>query len=396
MIALGCYLKFNETVKSVFVEALVLFFKLKRGDNMLKKLITSFVLVVFSILGISTANAAVELKGDPKIALIYLSPAHDGGWTESIERGRLILEKKTGLKAAYTEDVSGTKTKTRQVVDLYVKRGYNIIIGTAWDYGEAFAEAAVAYPNVAFLNAAGETSGVNLESFYARTYQGWYLAGMAAAGVTKTKKLGMVAGFPLAVVNWDINAFQRGAQAVDPDIQVVASFVNTWFDPVKEGQAAKAMIEQGADVIATDLSAASVPAAAEKAGVRFVGFQNDMSHLAPKGHVTSVIFNWDTYLVPNVKEMIAGTWTSKESSFVGIDQGMIALSGLADDVPTNVRVMIQNAQAAMKSGVFTPFDGPVYKQDGSMAAKKGSSLSDSDLWSMKYFVKGIIGTMPAE
>lgn len=363
---------------------------------MLRKLFSVLTLLAFTICGVSAANAVVELEGDPKIAFIYLSPAHDGGWTESIERGRVLVEEATGLDVAFTEDVSGDKTKTRQVIDLYVKRGYNIIVGTSWDYGEAFAEAAVDYPNVAFMNAAGETMGPNLESFYARTYQGWYLAGMAAASVSKTKKLGMVAGFPLSVVNWDINAFQRGAQAVDPDVQVIASFVNTWFDPVKEGQADEAMIEQGADVIATDLSAASVPAAAEKAGVRFVGFQNDMSHLAPNGHVTSVIFNWDSHLVPSIKEMIAGTWTSRESTFIGIDQGMIALSGLSDDVPDDVRTKILNAQSAMESGTITPFDGPVHKQDGSVAAAQGSSVSDDDLWGMDYFVQGIIGSMPAE
>lgn len=344
----------------------------------------------------ATGQAAVELVGAPKVAFIYLSPAHDGGWTESIERGRIILEKETGLEAAFTEDVPSDKTKTRQVIDLYIKRGYNIIIGTAWDYGEAFAEAATAYPNVAFMNAAGETTADNLESFYARTYQAWYLAGMAASGVTKTKKLGIVAGFPLSVVNWDINAFQRGAQAIDPHVEVIATFVNTWFDPVKEGQAAEAMIEQGADVIATNLSAASVPAATEKAGVRFVGFQNDMSHLAPNGHVVSVIFNWDSHLIPSVKEMMAGAWSSKGSSFIGIDQGMIALSGLADDVPADIRSKIRQARIAQESGALTPFDGPVYKQDGSLVVPPGSSLNDDNLWGMDYFVQGIIGTMPAE
>lgn len=363
---------------------------------MSRKLLSTCAFMTFMFAGAVTGHAAVELEGAPKVAFIYLSPAHDGGWTESIERGRVILENETGLEAAFTEDVSSDKGKTRRVIDLYVKRGYNIIIGTAWDYGEAFAEAAAAYPNVAFMNAAGETMADNLESFYARTYQAWYLAGMAAAGVTKTKKLGIVAGFPLSVVNWDVNAFQRGAQAIDPDVEVIATFVNTWFDPVKEGQAAEAMIEQGADVIANGNSSASVAAATEKAGVRFVGFQNDLSHLAPNGHVASVIFNWDAHLVPSVKEMMAGTWSSKGSAFIGIDRGMIALSGVADDVPDEVRGRMQQAQAAMESGALTPFDGPVYKQDGSVAAPEGTSLGDDDLWGMNYFVQGIVGTMPAE
>ncbi len=363
---------------------------------MLQKKLVTFALIAFVALFSTIGYSQVELSGDPRIAFIYLSPAHDGGWTESIERGRVKVEKATGVEAAYTEDVSSDKTTTRQVIDLYIKRGYNIIIGTAWDYGEAFAEAAADYPNVAFMNAAGETMADNLESFYARTYQGWYLAGMAAASVSKSKKLGMVAGFPLSVVNWDINAFLRGAQAVDADVQVIASFVNTWFDPVKEGQAAEAMIEQGADVIATNLSAASVPAATEKAGVRFVGFQNDMSHLAPNGHVASMVFNWEAHLLPSIQEMIDGTWASKGSSFIGIDQGMIGLSGLADDVPDDVRAKIADAEAAMVAGSLSPFDGPVLKQDGSVAVAEGETLSDDGLWGMDYFIQGMIGSMPAQ
>lgn len=362
---------------------------------MWKRLILS-VAMLLGLAATARADEPVKIEGDPKVAFIYLSPANDGGWTQSLDRGRVEMEKALGIAATYSEDVAAEKSKVRQVIDLYVQRGHNIIIGTSWDYGEAFAEAAKAYPNVAFLNAAGETSGPNLESFYARTYQGWYLAGMAAAGVTKSKKIGIVAGFPLSVVNWDINAFQRGAQAIDPDVHVIATFVNTWFDPLKEGQAAEAMIEQGADVIATNLSAASVPTATEKAGIRFIGFQNDMTALAPKGHVASVVFNWDRYLVPTVKKIIAGEWTSSGSAFVGIDQDMIGLAGLAADVPADVKAKMEAAKAAMAAGTLTPYDGPVLKQDGTEVVAAGHSLDDASLWKMDYFVQGIIGNMLAK
>lgn len=362
---------------------------------MIKQMVNTAIVAAAAVLLTVSAYAQVQLQGDPKAAFIYLSPAHDGGWTESIERGRVILEEQTGLDIHFTEDVAEEKAKVLQIVDLYVQRGYNIIIGTSWGYGEALQEAAEKYPSVAFMNAAGETSAANLESFYARTYQAWYLAGMAAASATTTKKIGIVAGFPLSVVNWDINAFQRGAQAIDPEVQLVATFVNTWFDPVKEGQAAEAMIEQGVDVIATNLSAASVPAAAEKAGVRFVGFQNDMSALAPNGHLTSVVFHWASHLVPSVQAMIAGTWESPGSSFVGLDKGMIGLAPLSDAIPTEVRERIAAAEAAMRAGELTPFDGPVRKQDGTEVIAVGQSITDDQLWTMDYFVEGIIGTMPA-
>lgn len=357
----------------------------------------SLVLAAVCAIALShVARAAVEIEGDPKIAMIYLTPAYDGGWTESIERGRVAMEKALGLDIAYTEDVPGDKTKVRQVIDLYAKRGYNIIIGTAWDYGEAFAEAAADYPNVAFLNIAGETSAENLESFYGKTYEAWYLAGMAAASVTKTKKIAYIGGYPLSVVNWDMNAFQRGANVVDPEVHVIATFVNTWHDPVKEGQAAQALIEQGADVIGTGLSAASVPAATEKAGVYFVGFQNDMSHLAPNGHVTSVIFNWEGYLIPVVQDIIAKKWTSQGTPLIGLEYDMMGLTEYSSLVPEDVQAEIRTAQEKIKAGTLTPFDGPVVKQDGTVVAAEGTSLTVDDIWGMDYFVEGVIGTMPAQ
>lgn len=344
----------------------------------------------------NAAVAQVKIEGDPKLAIIYLSSAKDGGWSESFTRALPKVKEATGLEAAATEDVPEDKTKVKRVIDLYVKRGHNIIIGTSYGYGDAFKDAAAEYPNVAFLNAAGETTGPNLESFYPRTYQGWYLAGMAAAGVSKSKKLGIVAGFPLSVVNWDINAFAQGARAIDPAATVVATFVNTWFDPLKEEQAAQAMMEQGVDVVATNLSAASVPQAVEKAGKHFVGFQNDMGPLAPKAHITSVVFNWEAHLVPSIKSISGGSWKSPGSSFLGIDTGILSLAPLSADVPADVKSKIDAAQAALKEGKLTPFDGPLKKQDGSVVVEAGKSLADDGIWGMNYLVEGVIGTMPAQ
>lgn len=243
--------------------------KNRGGLIMLKKLIGLALSLIF-MFAISATQAASEtqsafkLKGKPKIAFIFLGPTNDGGWTESHDIGRRRLEKQLGMKIAYTENIPEETTKVRQAIDLYVQRGYNIIVGTSYGYGDAFLEAAKTYPDVAFLNAAGETNWRNLESFYARTYQGWYLAGMIAGSMSESGKLGMLGGFPLALVNWDINSFARGAQAVNPKAELSVIFVNTWYDPVKEGQMAEALLEQGLGVIATDLSAASALSSAEK------------------------------------------------------------------------------------------------------------------------------------
>lgn len=367
---------------------------------MLKKLIgvgLTLILVV-AISGAKAASAAegaFKLKGKPKIAFIFLGPTNDGGWTESHDIGRQRLEKELGMKIAYSENIPEETTKVRQAIDLYVQRGFNIIVGTSYGYGDAFLEGAKAYPDVAFLNAAGETNWKNLESFYVRTYQGWYLAGIIAGSMSKSGKLGMLGGFPLPLVNWDINSFARGAQAVNPEARISAIFVNTWYDPVKEGQMAEALLEQGVDVVATDLSAASALSAAEKIGKYSVGFQIDMSKHAPKGHLTSVIFNWDAYLVRTIRKIIEGTWVPSEyGAFVGIEIDSVSLSPINKSVPSEVVAKVEAAKKEIMGGKLTPFDGPVYKQDGALAIEQGQSMNDEQLWSMDYFVKGIIGQMP--
>ncbi len=208
--------------------------------------------------------AAFELKSAPKVAFIYASTAQDGGWNEALDAGRAAVESELGLDVAVAENIPEEATRLRAAIDLYVKRGYNIIVGTTYGYSEAMSEAAAAYPDVAFFNASGVHNSENMESFYARTYEAWYLAGIVAADASESGKIGMLAGFPVGVVNWDINGFAQGAKSVNPDIETVAVYTNSWWDPVKEGQVSEAILDQGADVVATDLSAASALNAARR------------------------------------------------------------------------------------------------------------------------------------
>ena len=341
------------------------------------------------------AQAAFKLKGEPKVAFIYSSTIDDGGWSEAIDKGRKAVEEQLGVSVAYTENIPEDTTKLRAAIDLYVKRGFNIIVCTSYGYSPGVAEAAKAYPNVAFMNASGTTNGPNLESFYARTYQAWYLAGIAAADASKTKKLGMLAGFPVGVVNWDINSFIQGARSVDPDIKTVAVFTNSWWDPVKEGQVAEAVLDQNVDVLATDLSSTSPLSLAEKRGAHAIGYQLDMSDAAPKKILTSVMFHWDKYLVPTIKEIIAGTWEPEEwGAFDGIETGVIGLAPYGPDVSEATKEKIAKAKQEMIDGKLDPFQGPLMKQDGTLVVAKGKKVPDEDLWNMDYFVQGAIGTMP--
>ncbi|MGE3290323.1 MAG: BMP family ABC transporter substrate-binding protein [Geminicoccaceae bacterium] len=339
--------------------------------------------------------AAFKLEGDPKIAFIYGATAQDGGWNEALDKARAAVEEQLGVTIAVTENVPEEATALRNAIDLYVKRGFNIIVGTTYGYSDGILEAARQYPEVAFVNASGTTNAPNLEGFYARTYQGWYLAGMAAAGVSKSGKIGILGGFPVGVVNWDVNAFTLGVRAIKPDATVTVVYTNSWWDPVKEGQVTEAMLDQGIDVIANNLSSSAPFIAAEQRGVPSIGFQLDMRQHAPEGNLTSVMFRWDQYLVPTIKAIMDGTWQPSEyGAFPGMTEGVIELAPLSEQVPPEVVARMEEAKAAMKAGTLSPYQGPIRKQDGSEAVAAGATIDDAALWNMDFLVEGTIGTLP--
>ena len=361
----------------------------------LPSIIKSSLALILGAVITGTAFAQITLEGDPKVAFIYFSQKNDGGWSEAHERAREKTSAELGIDIAYVENVEETSEAVRQVVDLYTDRGYNMIVGTSYGFGAGLKEAAEANPELAFVNVAGDTEAANLETFYARTYEAWYLAGMAAGSVSKSNKIGIVAGFPVSIVNWDINAFTLGARSVNPAVEVIATFANTWYDPVKEKQTAEAMIEQGADVIACNMSSTAVVVAAEEAGVYSVGFQNDMSAAGPKGHLTSVLFHWDKYYTPLIQKVAAGNWSSAGLPLSGMELGAADISPLNPAVPADVQQKIAETRDAMRAGTFHTYAGPVNKQNGETVVAAGAVMDDGGLWGMDYFVEGVIGTMPA-
>ncbi|MEM8731492.1 MAG: BMP family ABC transporter substrate-binding protein [Pseudomonadota bacterium] len=343
---------------------------------------------------LTTPAQAFEIQGDPKVAFIYASTARDGGWNEALDNARLAVEEELGLSIAVVESIPEEATALKNAIDLFVGRGFNVIVGTGYGYSEGILEAAQQHPDVAFVNASGATNSGNLEGFYTRTYQGWYLAGMAAAATSESGKIGIIAGFPVGVVNWDVNAFALGAQALNPEIETTVVYTNSWWDPVKEGEVAQAMLDQGIDVIGNNLSSAAPFIAAEKAGAKSIGFQLDMSKHAPEGHLTSVVFNWDKYLLPTLAALKDGNWTPSEwGAFPGMADGTVGLTALSDDVPADVAAKITETAAAIEAGTFEVFAGPIMAQDGSEVVAEGAVLDDGGLWGMEFLVNGVTGTL---
>lgn len=347
--------------------------------------------VTIGLMVAPAAPAAVTLGGKPKIAFIFYGTTNDGGWAQSQSVARVALMKEYG-RIPYVENVPETTEKVEQAIDLFINHGDNIIIAGSYGYSDAFAAEAKSHPNVAFVNMAGISSAPNLESFYAKTYEGWYLAGMAAGYATKTKTLGMIEGFPIANVLWDVNSFALGAKSVNPDVVVKVAYVNAWSDPVKEAQISAAMIGQGADVIATDMDTAAALVVAEKAGKYSVGYQVDMAKSAPNGILTSVMFHWDKKLVPMVKEVAAGTWTSGGTPLYGISTGVLD-DAKFEHIPAADIAKIEAVRQQEIAGTFSPFDGPIVSQDGKTQVAAGAHMTDDALWGMNYLVSNVKGSM---
>jgi len=349
-------------------------------------------LLLFSVACFTQAEP-FSLDGDPVVAFIYASPAKDGGWNEAIDNARQKVADELDVKVMVAESIPEEASALVNAVDLFVRRGANIIVATTYGYSEGVKQAAEKYPHVAFLSATGIYNSDNLESFYARTYEAWYLAGMAAASVSNTNKLGMLGGFPVSVVNWDINGFALGVQSSHPETTVNAIYTNSWWDPVREGQSAQSLIEMGADVIANNLSSSAPFSAAERNGNYSIGFQLDMSDAAPNGHLTSVVFNWDQYLVPTIRKIVEGSWTPDPyGAFPGFAEGVVDITPLHADVPVDTRAKIEEVKARMINDHFSPFTGPLLKQDGSEILAEGAELDAGQIWDMDYLVKGVTGS----
>jgi len=339
----------------------------------------------------SAQETSFSLNGPAKIAMLYISPRNDGGWTQAFDEARQRLETDIDQKIQYVESVPETASAIRPTVERLIQRGSNIIIGTAFGYSDTFKELAKKYPEVAFLNGSGTTNSDNLVSFYGRTYESQYLCGMAAGAASKTGKLGFVAANPFGQVNWTVNAFAMGAQEINPDATVTVIYTGAWNDPVKERAAATALIDQGADVIGQHVDSPTPQIVAQERGVHGTGHHRDMSEFAPEATVCSSVWVWDRFLAPELKKIMAGNWKPMEyGALLSMEQGGtdIACCGKAVSEEDETKIMAQRDE--LLKGEKLIYAGPLSDRDGNEKVAAGESLSDGDLWSMDWFVTGVI------
>lgn len=330
------------------------------------------------------------LSAPPKIAFIYFNSKTDGGWTQAFDEARPKIE--AALKQGnipYVENVPEDAVQIRPAAEKFISRGYNIIIGTAFGYSDTFKQLASKYPKVAFLDASGTVNGTNLQSFYGRTYESQYLCGMAGAAASKTGKLGFVAANPFGVVNWTINAYELGAQQINPNATLTVIYTGAWNDPVKERAAATALADQGVEVIGQHVDTPTPQIVAQERGLYGTGHHRDMRQFAPKATVCSSVWTWDKFLIPELKKIEAGNWvTLPYGAFPGIKEGGTDIACCGPAVPKADVDKIMAERAAIIAGKQV-YAGPLSDQNGVQRVAAGGVLSDADLWKMDWFVKGV-------
>ena len=339
--------------------------------------------------------SAAAVAGPLKIAFAYVGPVGDAGWTYAHNQGRLALEKEFGDKVvtSFVEKVPEGPEAERVIRDL-VAQGNTLIFGTTFGYMEPMLKVAADNPNVKFEHGTGYKTAANMRTYDSRTYEGAYMAGVIAGSMTKTNTLGVVGSIPIPEVIRNINAFTLGAQSVNPKIKTKVVWVNEWFSPPKETEAATSLINGGADVLFQNTDSAAVLQTAEKAGKYAFGWDSDMSAFGPKAHLASAVINWGPYYIKATKEALDGSWQTG-GSWWGVKEGAIDLVSVSDAVPADVKAKVETVKAGLKDGSFVIWKGPVVGQDGKEVLAKDAVADDKFLGGINFYVKGVEGSIPS-
>jgi simple sugar transport system substrate-binding protein len=339
---------------------------------------------------------AAAPKPEPlKAAWIYVGPVGDAGWSFAHDQGRKAVEAKFGdaIKTTFIEKVPEGADAERVIRDL-AQQGNKIIFATSFGYMEAMLKVAADFPDVKFEHATGYKTAPNMRIYDASFYQDTYMAGVIAGKMTKTNVLGFVGSFPIAEVLRNINAFTLGAQSVNPKIRTKVVWVNTWYDPGKESEAAQSLINQKADVLLQNTDSTAVLQTAEKNGKYAFGWDSDMSSFGPKAHLGSAIVNWAPYYIKAIEEVKAGTWKTERTVW-GVKEGLNDLIKIADVVPEDAKKRVDEIKAGLKDGSFNPFTGPVVDNTGKERLAKDQKADQAWLDKVDFYVKGVDGKVPA-
>jgi len=359
----------------------------------MKKYLWFFIVMMFFAMG-SIAFAFDPIPAeDLKIGFVYVGPVGDGGWSYMHDKGRQAIEEVfPEVTTMYAESVPEGPDCVR-VMEQFVRNGAKLIFATSFGYMDQVIEVAKKHPDVIFMHCSGYKMADNVGLYFGRMYQARYLSGLVAGSMTKSNIIGFPAAHPIPEVVRMINAFTLGARKVNPDAVVKVIWLYSWFDPGKEKEATKALIDAGADVIGMHADSGSTPQTAEESGVYVIGYNNDMSSYAPTKCLTSSVWDWSATYIDIVKKVIEGTW-EPENRWLGMETGIVKLTPFSSDVPEEVQAVVAEEKEKIINGNWDVFWGPIKDQDGEIRVPEGQKMTDKEMLSISWFVEGVEGEIP--
>ncbi|MFK8078187.1 MAG: BMP family ABC transporter substrate-binding protein [Granulosicoccus sp.] len=351
-------------------------------------------LTVVAAATLSAITFSASAADPTKVGFVYVGPVGDHGWTYRHDIGRQAIEAEFGdaVETTFVESVPEGADAER-VIRKLASTGHDLIFTTSFGYMNPTIKAAKDFPNVKFEHATGYKRGDNVSTYSARFYEGRAVLGTMAGMMTKTNTVGYIASFPIPEVVRGINAFTIAMRKVNPSAEVKVVWVNTWYDPGKEADAAKALIDQGVDIITQHTDSPAPLQVAEERGVMGFGQASDMSAFAPKAQLTSIIDDWDPYYIDRTRAVIEGTWESMDT-WDGISTGMVGFAEYGDAVPDDVKAAADVVREGIVAGTMHPFEGPINNQQGEQIVGAGEIIDDGVLLGMNYYVEGVQGDLP--
>ncbi|PID27201.1 MAG: BMP family ABC transporter substrate-binding protein [Candidatus Cloacimonadota bacterium] len=367
----------------------------------MKKISSFFVVLVLSaFLFVGCEKSAENKKSEKtkqekstkvKVGFIYVGPVGDGGWTYAQDIARKKLEKERGVETIYRESVpEGPEVK--DVVRNMVDQGCNLIIAGSFGYIDYIEEASKEFPNIKFSHCSGYKQTENMANHFGRMYEPRYLSGIVAGMKTKTDNIGYVAAFEIPEVIRGINAFTLGVKSVNPKAKVHVRWTHTWYDPAKEKEAAKALLDEKCDIIAQHQDTAGPQQAAEERGVWSIGYNSDMKFMAPKAYMTAPIWDWSSYYISQVDAIKNGTWKT-HSFWGGMKDGVVTLAPLTENAPEGAKSKVDEIKDKIISGELFVFQGPIKDQSGKLRVKENVKMTDKELKEINWFVEGVVGDL---
>ncbi len=348
-----------------------------------------FALVLSMIFWCGTASAEEAAK-ELKVGFVYVSPVGDAGWSYAHDQGRLVIDEMEGVETAYVEKVPEGPDAERVMLNM-ARKDFDLVFATSFGYMDPMLKVAQRFPDVTFMHCSGFKTADNMGNYFGRMYQARYLTGMVAGAMTESNVLGFVAAFPIPEVIRGINAFALGAQAVNPDATVRVVWTKTWYDPATEKEAAKSLLDIGADVIAQHQDSPGPQEAAQEQGVYSIGYNTDMRAFAPKAHLVAAVWNWAPFYTEMVKQVRNGTWEPK-AYWYGIEKGIVDISTINDIVPQEIQKQVLERKGEIVEEKFHVFSGPIRDQKGKERIAEGKTATDPEMLGMDWFVEGVVGT----